>query len=165
MIIKYFYEDITTPIGNIFILENKYGICCVSMSRDKRIVKIKNEFNPKVGLKFYKTIKKNLIRYLNGKERLKPPPVLFLSGTNFQKKVWKQLLRIKHGTTSNYSMIANNIKLPNAQRAVGTAIAKNPILFYLPCHRVVKKNGNIGKYIWGMSIKKKLLNMEMADPI
>ena len=85
-------------------------------------------------------------------------------GTDFQKQVWKQLTKIPYGKKSNYSQIAKLIKKPEAQRAVGSAIGKNPIAFYIPCHRVICKDGKIGGYTWGMPIKEKLLHIEeMAD--
>lgn len=85
-----------------------------------------------------------------------------LQGTEFQMKVWLELLKIPRGTTVSYSDIAKRIKKPRAVRAVGTAIGQNPVCVWIPCHRVVGKNGNITKYRYGKEIKKGLLKKEGA---
>lgn len=163
---KYFFEDIDSPIGKIFILEREEGICSILLSKDCKIKNIKKSLVPKNGLKFYKDIKKNLLSYLNGREKLKKFPIAYLSGTDFQKKIWKLLTKIPYGNKSNYSEIAKLIKRPYSQRAVGSAIGKNPIAIYIPCHRVIHKDGKLGGYAWGIPIKNKLLHIEeMADSI
>ena len=68
---------------------------------------------------------------------------LDLRGTEFQKSVWKQLLKILYGNTSTYSEIAKKIKRPNAVRAVGAANGKNPLCILIPCHRVIGSNGSL----------------------
>lgn len=81
-------------------------------------------------------------------------------GTDFQKLVWKELKKIPYGTTKSYSDIAYNIGHKNAQRAVGNACNKNPILIIIPCHRVITKNGNIGGFAYEKNTKQKLLETE-----
>ena len=81
-------------------------------------------------------------------------------GTDFQKLVWRELQKIPYGKTKNYSEIANNIGNKNAQRAVGSACNKNPIMIIIPCHRVISKNGNTGGFAYGNSVKKKILELE-----
>ena len=85
---------------------------------------------------------------------------LHLKGTEFQCKVWEALLEIPYGTITTYSNIAEKVGRPKAQRAVGTAIGKNPILFLIPCHRVVAANGKLGGFYWGIDKKVMLLNRE-----
>jgi AraC family transcriptional regulator of adaptative response/methylated-DNA-[protein]-cysteine methyltransferase len=92
-----------------------------------------------------------------------PEPVrLFLNGTNFQIKVWEALLRIPSGNLVTYQEIATYLGEPNATRAVGHAIASNPISFIIPCHRVILKMGVFGGYRWGTARKKAILGWEMA---
>ena len=74
--------------------------------------------------------------------------------------VWKELQKIPYGVKSNYSAIAKKIQRTRAARAVGSAIGKNPIMIYVPCHRVIKKTGDLGNYAWGILKKKKLLHIE-----
>ena len=82
------------------------------------------------------------------------------AGTDFQKLVWKELQKIPYGKTKSYSEIAAVAGNKNAQRAVGNACNKNPIMIIIPCHRVVSKNNNLGGYAYGSKIKQKLLNIE-----
>ncbi|WII72228.1 methylated-DNA--[protein]-cysteine S-methyltransferase [Bdellovibrio sp. 22V] len=87
-----------------------------------------------------------------------------LQGTEFQMKVWLQLLKIPHGETVTYSDLAKKLRKPSAVRAVASAVAKNPISYWIPCHRVVGKNSNLFKYHWGPKVKQQLLFAEtLAD--
>ena len=83
------------------------------------------------------------------------------SGSPFQIAVWSELLSINPGETRNYIDIANNLNRPSSVRSVGTAIGQNPIFLFIPCHRVVRKSGEIGGYRWGLDLKRKLLNHEL----
>lgn len=108
---------------------------------------------------FIKDIKNQLGEYFFGKRTtfdIKINP----TGTDFQKMVWKELQNIPYGETKSYSEVAAATGNKNAQRAVGNACNKNPIMIIIPCHRVVSKNNNIGGYAYGRSIKQKLLNIE-----
>lgn len=87
---------------------------------------------------------------------------LIVSGTEFQQRVWKALCDIPAGKTAYYQNIAEKIGQPNAVRAVGTAIGKNPISLLIPCHRVVPKQGGVGNYAWGSDVKKRLLAWEKS---
>ncbi len=92
-----------------------------------------------------------------------PAPLhVFVKGTNFQIKVWEALTQIPLGHTVTYQDIAAHIGSPNACRAVGTAVGKNPIPFLIPCHRVIKKMGGFGNYGEGRSRKKAILGWESA---
>ena len=88
---------------------------------------------------------------------------LHLKATPFQVKVWEALLKIPFGSVSTYSTVATDIKAPTAARAVGTAIANNPVAFLIPCHRVIKSTGLIGEYHWGSNRKSALLGWEAAQ--
>lgn len=83
-------------------------------------------------------------------------------GTNFQKKVWKEIEKIPYGKTITYKDLGDKIN-SKAYQAIGSACGKNPILFRIPCHRVVGKN-NLGGFSYGLSLKKRLLEME-NDPL
>ena len=85
---------------------------------------------------------------------------LYLDGTEFHKKVWKQLMTIPYGDTCSYQDIARTIKHPRASRAVGTANGCNHIPIVIPCHRVIASNGGLGGYTPGLSIKRNLLMHE-----
>ncbi len=81
-------------------------------------------------------------------------------GTQFQKKVWNELLNISYGKVKTYKDIAIAIGNPNAARAVGNANNKNPIAIIIPCHRVIGSNGNLIGYAGGLDIKQQLLWLE-----
>jgi AraC family transcriptional regulator of adaptative response/methylated-DNA-[protein]-cysteine methyltransferase len=87
---------------------------------------------------------------------------LILKGTNFQIKVWQALLKIPFGAVVSYEDIAQHIGQPTAARAVGNAIASNPIGFVIPCHRVMRKVGRVGEYQWGAPRKQAILAWEAA---
>lgn len=82
--------------------------------------------------------------------------------TEFQRQVWTQLLKIPYGETRTYSEIATAIGKPKAIRAVATAIAKNPLLIVIPCHRVIGKDGQLRGYRGGEAMKKRLLAIEQG---
>lgn len=85
---------------------------------------------------------------------------LVLKGTPFQELVWSKTCSIKVGSTVTYQQLAEKIGYPKASRAVGTALAKNPLAIIVPCHRVVNKNKKIVNYLYGSDIKKFLLAQE-----
>lgn len=87
------------------------------------------------------------------------PPIL-LNGTDFQIKVWQAALRIPVGATQSYQEIADAIGHPKAVRAVANALGDNKIAYFIPCHRVLRKNGALGGYKWGIERKAKLLAAE-----
>jgi len=86
-----------------------------------------------------------------------------LIGTPFQKQVWEALCDIPFGATASYSDIAAQIGSPKAVRAVGSAIGANPISIIIPCHRVLRSNGDLGGYRWGLERKKALLASEVRS--
>ena len=87
---------------------------------------------------------------------------LFLIGAPFQIKVWEALLRIPSGHVTTYSEIARAIGHPAAVRAVGTAVGRNPISLFIPCHRALRKSGGLGGYHWGLPVKRAILAWEAA---
>lgn len=85
---------------------------------------------------------------------------LYIKGTNFQVKVWQALLKVPFGCMVSYQDIANIISMPGAARAVGNAVANNPIAYFIPCHRVITKAGIAHNYRWGSARKKAILGWE-----
>ncbi len=97
--------------------------------------------------------------YLEGKRYTFDLP-LQLEGTEFQKKVWNELLKIPYGETASYKAIAERICQPKAARAVGMANNKNKIAIIIPCHRVIGSTGALTGYAAGLDIKRTLLQLE-----
>lgn len=111
------------------------------------------------GIEYFAEVAKQLDEYFAGR-RTKFELNILLMGTEFQKKVWSELLKIPYGKTKSYQEIAKSIGNLNAQRAVGSACNKNPIMIIIPCHRVISKNGEIGGFAYGNVTKQKLLEIE-----
>jgi AraC family transcriptional regulator of adaptative response/methylated-DNA-[protein]-cysteine methyltransferase len=88
---------------------------------------------------------------------------LALEGTAFQMKVWRELSKIPAGTLVTYGELAKRIKMPTAVRAVASAVGRNPIAYFVPCHRVVPASGGHGKYHWGAKRKSAMIKAEMKS--
>ena len=89
---------------------------------------------------------------------------LDLIGTAFQKRVWDALMKIPAGETRSYAALAAAIDAPKAARAVASACAHNRVAIVVPCHRVIRGDGSLGGYRWGLALKQKLLGREGASP-
>lgn len=87
---------------------------------------------------------------------------LKLEGTAFQKRVWRELLKVRRGTTVSYGELARRVGKPGAARAVGNAVKKNPYPVTIPCHRVIRSDGSIGGYAYGVKRKIQLLKREKS---
>jgi len=106
--------------------------------------------------------RKQLDEYLNGNRKEFDIPLL-MAGTDFQRRVWKALMRVPYGATSTYGQIAKDIGSPRAVRAVGNANRTNPISIIVPCHRVIGSDGELVGYGGGLSVKKRLLKLEQRN--
>ena len=149
--INYFCYD--TEIGTIKISENDRKIIGLGFSDLKKENEIEKETN---------SIRKTYLQlkeYLSGKRKSFDIEIEMM-GTEFQKKVWKELLNIPYGETRSYKDVATAIGNKKACRAVGNANNKNPIAIIVPCHRVVGSNGGMTGYAGGIDIKEKLLKIE-----
>jgi len=140
-----------SPIGVLEIICKKNELVSLKLV-DKTGLSIKET-------DFIKNIKSQLDEYFKNKRKVFDIS-LNPKGTDFQKRVWKELLKIPYGETKSYSEIAAAVKSPKAQRAVGSACNKNPIMIIIPCHRVISKNGNTGGFACGTFVKLKLLDTE-----
>ena len=156
-----FYQIYNFEIGKILIVENENCIVKViilndeSYSADEKISKYGTE---KETLLIKKT-KQELMEYFVGKRKAFDIPIK-LDGTEFQVKVWKELLKLPYGETCSYLDIAKKIGNPNAARAVGMANNKNKIQIIIPCHRIIGSDKKLIGYAGGIKIKEKLLKLE-----
>lgn len=149
--INYFCYD--TEIGRIKISEKDEKIIGLVFSDYKKEDEIEKE------TELIKKAYTQLEEYLSGK-RTEFDIEIEMIGTEFQKKVWKELLNIPYGETRSYKDIAIVIGNEKACRTVGNANNKNPIAIIVPCHRVVGSNGSMTGYAGGLDIKEKLLKIE-----
>ncbi|MEL6927908.1 MAG: methylated-DNA--[protein]-cysteine S-methyltransferase [Cyanobacteria bacterium J06600_6] len=88
---------------------------------------------------------------------------LDIQGTDFQRQVWQALRKIPYGETRTYKDIAIELDKPNATRAIGSACGANPVALVIPCHRVLRSDGGLGGYRWGVERKIQLLEIEMPN--
>lgn len=105
---------------------------------------------------------KELLEYFEGK-RKEFDISLEIDGSEFQKLVWNEILKIPYGTVTTYKEIARRIGRENSVRAVGNIIGKNPILIIVPCHRIVGSNGKMTGYVAGIEKKEMLLKLEQDN--
>ncbi len=146
----FYYSYNSTILGKIYIAEDKGFITNISFKE----LKAKKEETPLI-----KKTYQELEEFLNKKRKTFDIPIK-ANGTNFQKRVWEELLKIPYGKTVTYKEIAQRIGNPKAFRAVGMANNKNPIVIIIPCHRVIGINNNLTGYSGGVEIKQKLLELE-----
>lgn len=145
-------------VGDLYISADEKGITSISWTKgNSPYLKTKDEQT--IQGKLIKQASSQLDDYFSGKRKVFDLK-LNLKGTDFQKKVWNQLLKIPYGKTVCYLDVATKIKNPKAVRAVGGANNKNPISIIVPCHRVIGKNSSLTGYGGGLAIKKKLLDLE-----
>jgi AraC family transcriptional regulator of adaptative response/methylated-DNA-[protein]-cysteine methyltransferase len=107
----------------------------------------------------------NLRRLVSFLENPAGPVLAFrvvVTGTPFQVEVWRALLRIPFGARVSYGDLAAMVGRPDAVRAVGTAVGRNPVAFLIPCHRVVRTGGGMGGYMWGVERKRAMLAWEAS---
>ena len=151
----YLYKD--CPIGPLWILSDGEAICGVHLEKEDTSSHM--EEHPDA---LCRRCALQLREYFAGQRKTFDLP-LRLQGTDFQKKVWKALLRIPYGTTVTYGDLAALAGHPRAARAVGSALRENPLWLFVPCHRVVgtKSLGGYGGPR-GMPIKRQLLALEGA---
>lgn len=141
-----------TSIGKIAIEEDDGFIIRVSLNAAEPVTKA--ESSPLIEEAF-----EQLNHYLSGKRTAFDLP-LRPEGTPFMESVWQALQNIPYGSTASYKDIAEAIGSPKAFRAVGLANNRNPIAIFIPCHRVIGKNGTLVGYAGGLSMKEELLKLE-----
>ena len=146
-----------SPVGKIEIIEENEKIVELNIYNEEKNEK-KNNIIEK-DTKLLLEVEKQLKEYFEGK-RIKFEIPLNPKGTEFMKKVWKELLNIPYGETRTYKEIAEKIGNSKASRAVGMANNKNPIPIIIPCHRVIGSNNKLVGYALGLDMKQYLLDLE-----
>jgi len=163
--IRYTFAD--SPLGRMLIAATEKGICTIQFadSDDELEHGLRHEFPFAVRRRddaAMQTWKDNLLRKMHG-HKLRSSLPLDIQATAFQRRVWTQLQAIPFGATRSYAQVAKAIGQPTATRAVARACATNPVAVAIPCHRVVRKDGDMGGYRWGVERKEALLQLESAE--
>lgn len=157
------YTIARTPIGQMLLAATERGVCSIRFNGSAAHLEreLHGEY-PKAEItrsdrKLAGQVK--ALRQIIQGEASAPLP-LDIQATAFQRRVWEELKAIPRGATKSYSKIAADIGHPKAARAVARACATNPVAVAIPCHRVVREDGAMGGYRWGVDRKKKLLALE-----
>ncbi len=159
-----------TKIGELILGTHNDELCLLDFryrkmrtTVDNRIKKyLKTDFIRQENELIVKT-KQQIDEYLRGNRKKFSIPFVLL-GTDFQKQIWNELLKVNYGETATYLDIAKRINKPQAVRATASANGANAIALIVPCHRIVGSNGELGGYGGGLSVKKRLLNLEIKNP-
>jgi AraC family transcriptional regulator of adaptative response/methylated-DNA-[protein]-cysteine methyltransferase len=151
----------STRFGEVFIAETDRGICelqFIENQNDADLVSQLRKRFPAAQIREADKARANVAAYLEEGNGARPE--VFLSGTNFQLKVWQALLLVPEATLVTYEQLAVAAGSPAGVRAVASAVAKNPIACLIPCHRVIRKTGAFNQYRWGATRKKMLIAHE-----
>ncbi len=158
------YAIVNSPLGKILVGATERGVSAVYLGEaEKSLVQALREEYPRAEVSpaappFSQWVRA-IVQHLEGKQpRLDLP--LDLQATAFQRRVWQELQRIPYGKTRTYSDVARALGRPKAVRAVARACATNPVSIVVPCHRVIREDGSLAGYRWGLSRKQRLLDRE-----
>ena len=159
---KMYYQKIESILGPLYLFTDEFSVREIAffdeMSKKKKryskyeLIEGQN--------KMMKLLITQLREYFSGKRKDFDLPLNYEDGTDFQKKAWKYLASIPYGQTVSYSQQAKKMGHEKAVRAVGTANGHNLIPIILPCHRVLRANGDLGGYAGGLHMKEILLKLE-----
>jgi AraC family transcriptional regulator of adaptative response/methylated-DNA-[protein]-cysteine methyltransferase len=149
-----------SPFGHCLIGDSPRGICCLAFSdsveRKPATAELRDIWphaDVLWDLSHARTLAADIFESDRGMN-------VHVAGTAFQLRVWRELMRIPMGGTISYGELAAAIGNPNASRATGSAVGANPVSFLIPCHRVIRVNGETGHYHWGAERKRAMLEWE-----
>lgn len=159
----YYSSFNSSLLGEIFVASSERGVCYVDFltSERKFLRNLKKRFHGQIqkGDSQNREVLSQLKEFLSGSRRSFNCK-LDLKGTPFERKVWSFLKKIPYGETRSYKEVAEGIGHPKAFRAVGMANARNPIPLIIPCHRIIRNNGELGGFGHGIRVKKMLIDFE-----
>jgi AraC family transcriptional regulator of adaptative response/methylated-DNA-[protein]-cysteine methyltransferase len=160
------YTTAKSSLGEVLVAATERGVSAVYLgdATPKLVNELREEY-PRAEITaekgaFSQWVEEIVTRMEGGAPRRELP--LDLQATAFQRRVWQELQQIPRGSTRTYSQIARAVGKPRAVRAVARACATNPVSIVVPCHRVVRADGNLAGYRWGLSRKEKLLERERS---
>jgi len=160
------YGIAASPFGRAFVAATERGICALAFidaeTEGAALESLAGTW-PRAALVADASEAARLAALVFSRETSGREPIsVFIRGTNFQIAVWRALLAIPEGRLASYGEVARAIGKPEAVRAVGTAVGANPCAFLIPCHRVIRGNGEIGGYRWGPTRKQAINIWEAA---
>ena len=158
------YTIAGSPLGRMLIAATDKGICAIQFADSDQELQqgLMREFPFATRRRDDEAMsewRENLTRLIEGQEP-NPSLPLDIRATAFQRRVWEALQKIPRGETRSYGAVAKKIGMPKATRAIARACATNPVAVAIPCHRVVRQDGELGGYRWGVERKEQLLALE-----
>jgi AraC family transcriptional regulator, regulatory protein of adaptative response / methylated-DNA-[protein]-cysteine methyltransferase len=158
------YTVVDCSLGYLLVATTDKGICSVKLGdRPKELIKIlTDEFQQATIIRDDQNHQdwiKKILNLITGTES-DPDLPLDIRGTAFQQQVWQALQKIPYGAIRTYTDIAQDLGKPKAVRAIANACGANPVALIIPCHRVVRNDGSLGGYRWGIERKQKLIEQE-----
>lgn len=158
------YSIVSSPLGSLLVAATERGICKIGLGDSAAALErdLRREFPAAHIARDAGRLRawvQTILEHLAGKEPHLDLP-LDIRATAFQQKVWSALRKIPYGSTRSYQAVARAIGSPRATRAVARACATNPVALVIPCHRVVREDGEAGGYRWGIERKQALLSRE-----
>lgn len=156
LVLRYGLHD--SPFGETFIATSSRGICALEFGDGEGVQRLAAAW-PDAELIADQAATASLVKAIFTDDQ-SLPLTLWVRGSNFQIQVWRALLTIPPGCLSSYQQLARAIGRPTAVRAVGQAVASNPIAYLIPCHRVIRATGLLGGYRWGEPRKGALIAWE-----
>ncbi len=159
------YSFAETPFGKVIVASTKKGICHMAFVKieAEAFLNLQGQFPKAEFIQSVDNVQQSALQIFTKDWKNLDEIKLHLRGTDFQLKVWNALLKIPKGALTTYSTIAEHIHNPKALRAVGTAVGNNPVAFLIPCHRVIKSNGDFGQYHWGEVRKTAMIGWEACN--
>ncbi|NBT67117.1 MAG: methylated-DNA--[protein]-cysteine S-methyltransferase [Betaproteobacteria bacterium] len=148
-----------SPLGNITMVASPKGLSGLWFEDQKHLPDVEQwplDHHHPILVQAHTKIS----HYFNDCQKKLDIPIDFIWGTDFQQKVWHALIQIPYGKYVTYSQLAQHLEMPNASRAVGAAVGRNPISLIVPCHRVMGQNGQLTGYAGGLWRKTDLLQRE-----
>ncbi len=156
-----------SPFGDCLVASTRRGICAMSFIGNNADLAIKNLHNQweSADIRENHDSTGSIATLIFKPHQTGNKFRLLVRGTSFQVRVWEALLKIPFGSVNSYQHVATLAGYPKAVRAVGTAIAHNPVAYLIPCHRVIRREGIIGNYRWGPCRKATMIGWERARKV
>ena len=157
-----------SPFGRALVMTTPRGICGIAFSDDGEdeaaLADMTRRWPSATYIRDDAAMSGDVARVFDpGRWNAEEPLRIVLIGTDFQVRVWQNLLNVPMGTATTYGKIAANIGSPKASRAVGAAVGANPVSFVVPCHRAVGSTGALTGYHWGLTRKRAILGWEAGQ--
>lgn len=158
------WDIAATSLGPMLVAASEKGVCRLSFGEDAAVLAARFPHAQRVrGGERFARLLAHIVAGAEAPGEIDFAPIaLDVAGTPFQMAIWQALRRIPKGETRTYAQLAAEVGRPGAVRAAGSANGANHVSLLIPCHRVIRTDGSLGGYAWGLDIKARLLRREGA---